>query len=390
MYRRLITRTLFATVVAAFLHGPIAMAETESDALAQAVELAQTGDPERAYRIIRLLAESGNPRAQHYLGKMLSAGQGVEKDHATAFEWYSRSAEQGFAEAQFSLGLAYGGGFGVKQDNLEALKWFIIAGTEDGLAFDMLSQQMGPHAVEKAREMAQAWRDERDRSRLQNAANSDDATKVEMLTELADAGMPAAQYKLGRLYSIGLPHALTSKKKSSVPGLLDLQPDHEMARRLYFLAAQQGYAPAQRAYADSRGDDHLTAAEWYRKAAEQGDAEARYSLAGLYTSGSGVRRDSKEAIRLYRLAAADEHVYAMIALGDAYYDGTDVLQDLERAYMWLSLARVYADAEFNVVAIREVDQKLDPIIRLLSTRKVDRAKEAAEVCRQTRFRTCDG
>lgn len=387
MRRSPLIHALVAAVFAIFLCGPAVADEAASKDLARAVELAGAGDAAGALEIIVPLAERGNPQAQHYMGKLLSAGQGVAQDHAAAFEWYSRAADQGFREAQFSLGLAYGGGFGVKQDNLQALKWFIIAETEDGLAFDMLSKQVGPRATEQARAMAQAWLGDRDRSRLQTALRADNATKVAMLTELADGGMAAAQYELGMLYSIGLPHALASTKKSTVPGLLDLQPDHETARDLFLRAAQQGYAPAQRAYADRLGDDPA-AVEWYRKAAEQGDANARYSLAARYASGTGIQKDSAEAIRLYRLAAGGEHTYAMIALGDAYYDGNDVPQDLERAYMWLALARTFAEDEFNAVAVRDVDRKLESVSRLLSSRKIDSAKEAAEACRRTKLQTC--
>lgn len=378
---------LVSAGLAVFLCGAAIAGETESHDLARAVELAGAGDATGALEIVVPLAERGNPQAQHYMGKLLSSGQGVKQDHAAAFEWYSRAANQGFKEAQFSLGLAYGGGFGVTQDGLEALKWFIIAKAEDGLVFHMLSKEMGPRATEQAGARAQAWLDDRDFSRLQMALRSDNATKVAMLTELANGGMPAAQYELGVLYSIGLPHALSSTKKPTVPGLLDLQPDHETARGLYLLAAEQGYAPAQRAYADHLGDDH-TAVVWYRKAAEQGDNNARYSLAVRYASGLGVQKDKDEAMRLYRLAASGEHVYAMIALADAYYEGKDVSRDLERAYIWLTVARTFAEDEFNAVAMRDIDRKLASVSRLLSTRKVDRAKETAESCRRTELQTC--
>ena len=45
------------------------------------------------------------------------------------------------------------------------------------------------------------------------------------------------------------------------------------------------------------------AAQWYRKAAEQGHAEAQYNLAVRFLSGRGVARSDEEAFRWFRKAA---------------------------------------------------------------------------------------
>ena len=37
--------------------------------------------------------------------------------------------------------------------------------------------------------------------------------------------------------------------------------------------------------------DYTQAVQWYRKAAEQGDAEAQYNLGLMYYKGEGVRQD---------------------------------------------------------------------------------------------------
>jgi hypothetical protein len=50
--------------------------------------------------------------------------------------------------------------------------------------------------------------------------------------------------------------------------------------------------------------DFAQAAAWFRKAAEQGDAEAQYSLVGLYYIGQGVPQDWEEAYFWHDLAAA--------------------------------------------------------------------------------------
>jgi TPR repeat protein len=45
------------------------------------------------------------------------------------------------------------------------------------------------------------------------------------------------------------------------------------------------------------------AVKWWRKAAEQGHANAQYGLGAMYTSGRGVARDDAEAAKWFRKAA---------------------------------------------------------------------------------------
>ena len=45
------------------------------------------------------------------------------------------------------------------------------------------------------------------------------------------------------------------------------------------------------------------AAKWYRKAADQGDADAQCNLGYCYKTGDGVTKDPVRAVELYRKAA---------------------------------------------------------------------------------------
>ena len=51
-------------------------------------------------------------------------------------------------------------------------------------------------------------------------------------------------------------------------------------------------------------EDFVTAAGWFRKAADQGYASAQFDLGYMYESGSGVPMDPAEAYKWYSLAAA--------------------------------------------------------------------------------------
>ena len=79
---------------------------------------------------LKRIAEAGNARAQHELGRHYYEGDdegGVTQDFSEAVKWYRLAAEQGNSDAQYSLGLCYQGGEGVPQDDSEAAKWFFKA-----------------------------------------------------------------------------------------------------------------------------------------------------------------------------------------------------------------------------------------------------------------------
>ncbi len=56
--------------------------------------------------------------------------------------------------------------------------------------------------------------------------------------------------------------------------------------------------------------DAAQAAAWYRRAANQGDADAQYSLGRLYENGTGVPKDTAQAAAWYRKAADQGHADA--------------------------------------------------------------------------------
>ena len=77
--------------------------------------------------------------------------------------------------------------------------------------------------------------------------------------------------------------------------------------------------------------NYKQAAKWYRQAAEQGIADAQYSLGGMYYNGEGVAQDYKQAIKWYSQAAEQGYVRAQNNLGVMYYNGDGVAQDYKQA-----------------------------------------------------------
>jgi TPR repeat protein len=83
-----------------------------------------------AYRLAKVLAEKGSPKAQNILGYMYHAGQGIERDYSQAFSWYKKAADQGDGEGQNNVGVMYENGLGVWQNSSEAAKWYGLAAVQ--------------------------------------------------------------------------------------------------------------------------------------------------------------------------------------------------------------------------------------------------------------------
>jgi hypothetical protein len=94
------------------------------------------------------------------------------------------------------------------------------------------------------------------------------------------------------------------------------------------------------AYYFGRGvtQDYSQAYLWFRKAAEQGNADAEYCLGVLYDNGEGVPEDSVQAATWLRKAAEQGNADAQVALGFAYKTGHGVPQDEAQAAIWLKRA----------------------------------------------------
>lgn len=108
--------------------------------------------------------------------------------------------------------------------------------------------------------------------------------------------------------------------------------------------AEQGFAEAQftlgRMYAQGQGvtQDYSEAARWFRRAADQGESRAQFSLGAFYDSGLGVTKDYAEAVRWYRLAAEQGNPRAQNNLGLMYELGNGVVKDYIQAHVWFTLA----------------------------------------------------
>jgi TPR repeat protein len=152
----------------------------------------------------------------------------------------------------------------------------------------------------------------------------------------AEAGDAASQNLLGVAYC---------KHGKDVP------QDYAKAAEWFRKAADQGLDKAQRnlavCYENGQGvrQDYARAAMWYRKAAEQGDVQAQYKVGVMYAVGQGVPRDYAQGAIWSRKAAEQGNVNAQFNIGLLYEKGQGVLQDYAQAAAWLRKAVEQGDTE---------------------------------------------
>ncbi len=144
---------------------------------------------------------------------------------------------------------------------------------------------------------------------------------------LANKGDPTAQFNLGYRYANGL----------------GVSKNLEMALSWYKKAAMQGDATSAFNMGviyemESTVADDNSALRWYNVAAHRCSTKAMVSIGVIYSKGKGVFQNKRKALRWNRRAAEFGDGYAQYKVGLRYWDQEIIPQDLEHAYMWLSLA----------------------------------------------------
>ncbi len=140
---------------------------------------------------------------------------------------------------------------------------------------------------------------------------------------------------------------------------------YDKAWPLFNGAAEQGNATAQfylgNYYYYGKGNistDNSKAAEWYRKAANQGDDYAQVILGYMYENGIGTTVNKAEAVKWYRKAANQGNAAAQWNLYLCYRDGKGVAKNTTLANQWLKKAADNGDSDAqDVLANRKKTQK---------------------------------
>jgi len=120
--------------------------------------------------------------------------------------------------------------------------------------------------------------------------------------------------------------------------------------------------------------DPVKAAEWYRKAAEQGFASAQNNLGLMYVAGSGVSQSAMQAFQWFRKAAEQGPADAQFNLAMAYFNGAGGEVDFVEAFKWFAIAASHSTG----VTLQQYANSRDAIATRLTPAEVADAQKRAQ------------
>lgn len=205
---------------------------------------------------------------------------------------------------------------------------------------------------------------------LLSAVSLATAADLTSLQKSADAGDAEAQFQVGRVYlrGDGVPkdegkaaewfrraaEQGTARSQVMLAGMLlqgrGAEKNVDEALIWYRRAAEQGDESAQLALAEhyyfrAGGPDYVEAVKWYRPLAERGHPAAQNALGIIVERGlHGEPADPKAAAEWFSKAARQGERKAQANLGRLYHEGRGLKRDVVQAYAWLKVAAARGEA----------------------------------------------
>ncbi len=264
-------------------------------------------------------AEAGDANAQNSLGVCYYWGKQVEQNYETALKWWSVAAKANHVEAIANMGLCYQLGHGTKRDSVMAVKLY------------KSSIQRGNKKLVPEREK-----------------------RVSEKFNMFDACFLADIYQEGKVVDRDLNKAvkyyLLAGNAGSVPSLMAAADIYEKDRnfpqayKLFHMAASKevkaAYKCGEYLYKGlGTKVDKAEAAKYLIQASNAGWPNAQIMLGDLYFKGEGLEQDVEKALSLYKSAALKNSPVAIWNVGLIYTNGAEKLNsNYQKGFYWLSLA----------------------------------------------------
>jgi TPR repeat protein len=290
-----------------------------------------------AARVLKPLAEAGDPVAQSELGWLFLGRSGVKEDNAQALLWTRKAADQGYGPAQKRLLLLCYGGQIYSPTDCGAVMAELKVRSDNG---DPKAQlQLGTFMLTGRGGFAK-----------------DAAEGLRLLQKAADQELVDAERQLGLVYS---------------NGYFGVPADASQSLAWYRKAADHGDVASMDALAmdysmgmNGLPRDGAQAAALYQTAADKGDFMAQSFLAKMYETGDGIAKDDAKAFALYRKLAENGLPDDLAKVGAGYAMGKGITQDDVMAYAWFDVALSNATPRNNAdsykLARNAVATKLTP------------------------------
>ena len=212
-----------------------------------------------AVNLFRKAAEQGHPDAQFNLSMCFFCGEGVSQDIAEGAKWCHLAAEQGHPDAQYNLSRCFFRGDGVPQDYAEAAKWCGLSAEQGCMA---AQNELGHYYMDG------------------DGVTQDFSEGIEWFRLAAEQGHPEAQFNLGESYRVGV--GVQQDLNEAIKWCLKAA-EQEHIEAQFILGVLFSSRRADGSVLFSTIEDEKKGVYWYRKAAERGHAEAQHSLGKYYT-----------------------------------------------------------------------------------------------------------
>lgn len=146
--------------------------------------------------------------------------------------------------------------------------------------------------------------------------------------------------------------------------------DYKTAHKLILPLAENGFAQAQYSlgimYEKGNGvkASLKKAKKWFKLAAEQGIAKAQYKLGLMHLKGQGVKKNYRKAIKWLKMSANQGNVKAQAGLGLIFENGQGVPQDYDKAIRWYQLAVDQGNAKAQKILTQLLKKRVKAQINL--------------------------
>lgn len=289
-------------------------AQFYAEALAAFVDIEPNADYMFPYESKSAKPKDMRSYVWYRIGKMHCYGLGTEQNYTEAFRWFEKSAIEGNKFAQFSLANLYYYGNGVEQSYEQAFRWYMAAAKKQQpyAAYAVAQMYANGEFVEKDEIQAQSYYKQ--------------ALAGFQKLEAAEQADDNLFYKMGRMFRLGLGSEVDiTKSLDYFKRAADL--GNKNARRTMALEYISG---------DNVKQDIDKGIEMLTELADSGDTLSAYKLGKIYLSGDVVFTDLGKSEKYLKQAANDDNEYAMYALTKLYL--SDEKYNLAQAVKWLEKA----------------------------------------------------
>ena len=340
-------------------------------------------DYEKSFEWYRESAEKGNINSQYNLGYMYEKGLGKPRNPERAFDWYYKSAKGGDSSAQYNLGHLYLQGKGVEKNLENALKWFMESAKQGnskamnnigymyetgkgvyidyGKAFDWYERSAEKGNIRAIYNLGYMYHNGRGTEKNLERA-------FECYKYSAYKGYARAQYEIGKMYENGEAVSQNNEEAFKWYEKAAIEGNNKAECALAYLyemgnGVEKNLEKAIEWYKKSikyknnaialnrlghimedKGDD-IKAFNYYKKSANEGNAESRYKMGCMYYEGRVVEKNYAKALECFKKASKENISEAQVMIGKMYYFAEGVNVDYKKAVIYYKKAAAAGNKE---------------------------------------------